>query len=129
MTDLFHLKRGCRISPTKALIGAILNVRPIIHISRRGKLAMENRERGNFKAVKYILSRMEKYGEKFDKNCEVWIVRTTQSELFELMKDSIRSQYPEVKIRTSIVGPIIGTHLGCGGVGVLFHGAPRLDIE
>lgn len=136
MTDLFHLKRGGRISKTAAVFGALLNIRPIVHIGQKGKLAIENKVRGNYKAVKYILSRMEKFGEKWGKEngvdftkSTVWVVRTSQSELFELMKDSIRAQYPEITIKTAIVGPIIGTHLGCGGVAVLFNGGARLDIE
>ncbi|MDR0462052.1 MAG: DegV family protein [Christensenellaceae bacterium] len=132
MTDLFHLKRGGRISPAKAAIGSILNIRPIIHLSAKGKLAIENKERGNKKAIKYVLSRMEKYGEKADANfakSTVWVVRTSKSDLFEEVIASIRAAYPDVHIRTAIVGPVIGTHLGCGGVAILWQGAPRLDIE
>jgi DegV family protein with EDD domain len=132
MSDLFHLKRGGRISPAKAAIGSILNIRPIIHISAKGKLAIENKERGNKKAIKYVISRMEKYGEKFNpnfKNSTVWLVRTSNSELFEELKSSVRAAYPDIHIKTGIVGPIIGTHLGCGGAAVLWQGAPRLDIE
>ena len=128
VSDLFHLKRGGRISGAKAAIGSVLNIRPIIHLSQRGKLAMESKMRGNQKAVKYILSRMEKYGINLLSQT-VWVVRTSKSELYDLTLSSIKSQYPTMKIRTAIVGPIIGTHLGCGGVGVLFVGAPRLDID
>ena len=133
MSDLFHLKRGGRISAAKAAIGSVLNIRPIIHISAKGKLAIENKMKGNIKAVKYLVSRMEKYGEKhvggdFSKST-VWVVRTSKSDLVDLTVASIRAVYPEVKIRHGIVGPIIGTHLGNGGVAVLWNGAPRLDID
>ena len=132
MTDLFHLRRGGRISGAKAALGTVLNLRPIIHLSKKGKLPMENKMRGNIKAVKYILARMEKYGEKFDKDFAtqtVWVVRTSNSDLYDLLKRSIISTYPNLTIREGIVGPIIGTHLGCGGVCVLWEGAPRLDID
>ena len=136
MTDLFHLRRGGRISGVKAAIGTVLNLRPIIHLSKKGKLAIENKMRGNVKAIKYILSRMEKFGEKWAKDhggdfskSTVWVVRTSKSDLHEMVKSAIKSAYPGVTIKDGIVGPIIGTHLGCGGVAVLFQGAPRLDIE
>jgi DegV family protein with EDD domain len=132
MTDLFHLKRGGRIKPAAAVIGAVLNIRPIIHLAAKGNLAIESKIRGNFKAVKYILSRMEKFGEKhvpdFAKST-VWVVRTSQSELFELVRDSIRSVYPDITIKTGIVGPVVGSHLGCGAVAVLFRGDRRLDLK
>jgi len=136
MSDLFHLKRGGRISPAKAAIGSILNIRPIIHISANGKLAMENKVRGNIKAIKYLVSRMEKYGEKYakDQNIDfskstVWVVRTSKSELYDGLLVAVREAYPDLNIKTGIVGPIIGSHLGCGGVALLFHGAPRLNID
>jgi DegV family protein with EDD domain len=136
VSDLFHLKRGGRISGAKAAIGSVLNIRPIIHLSQKGKLAMESKMRGNQKAVKYLLSRMEKFGEKYCKdnnldffNQTIWVARTSKNEITDLLLASVKSQYPKMKIRTGIVGPIIGTHLGCGGAGLLFIGAPRLDIE
>ena len=136
MSDLFHLKRGGRIKPAQAIIGAALNIRPIIHLSAKGKLPVENKVRGNIKAVKYILSRMEKYGDKYMKEnggdfskSTVWVVRTSNSDLYTMLHDNIRATYPDIHIKTGIVGPVIGTHLGNGGAAVLFHGAPRLDIE
>jgi len=137
VSDLFHLKRGGRIKPTAAVIGAVLNIRPIIHISQKGKLAVENKERGNIRAVKYILSRIEKYGNLNEnkqgglgrERPEIWVGRTSNSELYELLRTSIQSSYPNAKIRTGVIGSVIGTHVGCGAVGVLFHGAKRLDIE
>ena len=136
MTDLFHLRRGGRIKASAAVIGALLNIRPIIHLSKQGKLPVENKVSGNIKAVKYLLSRMQKYGAEYmQKNggdfnkSTIWVVRTSNSELYDLLLSNVRMAYPEANVRTGIVGPIIGTHLGCGGVALLFHGAPRLDIE
>jgi DegV family protein with EDD domain len=127
MTDLFHLKRGGRIKPAAAVIGAVLNIRPIVHLAKRGNLAIENKVRGNFKAVKYLLTQIEK--RRSGTANTIWVVRTSQSELFDLLKDSIRSAFPELKIRTAIVGPVIGTHLGCGAAAVLFHGSARMDLN
>jgi DegV family protein with EDD domain len=133
MTDLFHLKRGGRIKPTAAIIGALLNIRPIIHVSKRGKLAIESKQHGSTKAVKYLLTNMEKYGEKVVgaefKRGEMLVACTSKSELFDFLYDNVRSAYPEMKIRKGMVGPVIGSHLGCGAVAILFHGAPRLDID
>jgi len=132
MSDLFHLKRGGRISGAKAAIGSVLNIRPIIHLSLKGKLAFENKMRGNQKAIRYVLSRMEKFGEKHSSDfakSTVWVVRTSQSDIADATRAAIVSAYPGVTIKDAIVGPIIGTHLGCGGVCVLFRGAPRLDID
>jgi len=131
MTDLFHLKRGGRISGAAALIGTALKLRPIIHLSAKGKLASENKMSGNAKAIKYILSKMEKYGEKFNKDfatSTIWMVRSSKNELYDQLKDAVLAKYPNVKVNYGIVGPIIGSHLGCGAAAIMWEGAPRLDI-
>ena len=136
ITDLFHLKRGGRISSAKAAIGTMLNIRPIICISKAGKLAFENKMRGNIKAIQYVMEKMVKYGEKWCKEnggdfkkSTVWVVRSSKSEIFDQVLVKLRASYPDIHIKTFAVGPIIGSHLGCGAVGVLWNGAPRLDIE
>lgn len=132
MTDLMHLARGGRISNVKAAVGTMLKLRPIIHVSKKGKLAIENKVSGSAKAIKYVLSRIEKFGEKFDPDFHkstVWVVRTSRSDLHEQLLSAVKSAYPNLTIKEGIVGPIIGSHLGCGGVAVLWQGATRLDIN
>jgi DegV family protein with EDD domain len=136
ISDLQHLKRGGRIGGAKAAIGTVLNIRPIIHISQKGKLVIENKERGDLKAVRYLISRMEKYGEKYAREnggdfgtSTVWVVRTSKSPLYDLLKTEVQTAFPNIKIREGIVGSVIGTHLGDRGAAILFYGHPRLDIE
>jgi DegV family protein with EDD domain len=128
MTDLKHLKRGGRISPAAAAIGGLLNVRPIIHVSKAGKLAVAGKARGDINAVKYVIERVKTLGNE-NYNGQIWVARTTQSALYDLLLETVKRQFPHAKVRTGIIGSVIGTHLGFGGVGVLFHGAERLDIK
>lgn len=132
MSDLFHLKRGGRISGVKAAIGAILNIRPIIIINKKGKLVIENRMRGNAGAIKYVISKLETLGEKaladFLKK-PIYVLRTSAGQLHDDVIAAIKEKYPSANIKSGIIGPIIGTHVGCGGVAVIFEGAKRLDID
>lgn len=133
MSDLFHLRRGGRISGVKATIGTILNVKPIITINKVGKLAIENKMRGTDKGIQYILEKMEELGNKANpkfKTTTINVIRTSKSKLYEDLKAAIKAKYPTLKVKENIiVGPIIGTHLGCNSVIVIFEGAPRLDIK
>jgi len=132
MTDLFHLKRGGRISGAKAVIGAILGIKPIVCINDKGKLAIENKMRGNSGAINYILGKIKELGENARddfKDGTIYAVRTSKSALFDELKSAVSEKYPTMKVKEAVIGPIIGTHLGCGGAIVLFEGAKRLSVK
>jgi DegV family protein with EDD domain len=132
MSDLFHLKRGGRIGGFQATIGTALGVKPIVHVNNEGKLAIENKMRGAGNAIEYILTKMDEFGVNagtdFSKQM-VYFIRTSKSKLYDDMLAAALKKYPKMKYTERIVGPIIGTHLGCGGVVTLFEGAKRLDIK
>lgn len=132
MNDLFHLKRGGRIGGFQAAVGSVLGIKPIICLNREGKLANENKMRGASNAINYILSKMEDLGTKFGTDFSkqmVYIVRTSKSQLYDDFKTTLLKKYPKIKYTERIVGPIIGTHLGGGGICVLFEGAERLNVK
>ncbi|MCL2797976.1 MAG: DegV family protein [Firmicutes bacterium] len=129
--NLFHLKRGGRISGFKAALGTLLNMKPVIVLSKMGRLAIENTMKGHRKAIKYILSSVEKYGvsvlpDFFSR--PVYLGRSSKSEFYDEFKRSFVEKFPQATIKEGIVGPIIGTHLGDGCIIALFEGGPRLDI-
>jgi len=129
--DLFHLRRGGRISGVKATIGTILNVKPIITINRNGKLAIESKQRGASNAISYIIDKMNELGERANPNFlnqAIYLTRTGESQLYSDFKSAIQKKYPNIEIKESHVCPIIGTHLGAGSVIALWEGAERLEI-
>lgn len=130
-SDLFYLKRGGRISRIKATIGTMLNIKPIIVVTRRGKLALENKIMGNKHAVDYVMGKMKELGEDANENFlkgKVYVFCTSETKLFDELKEAVKEKYPALKIQEGMVGPIIGTHLGCGVSIVCFEGAKRLNI-
>jgi DegV family protein with EDD domain len=132
MNDLMHLKRGGRISGAKAAIGTLLGVKPIICVNNKGKLVIENKMRGSANAVNYVLGKMKELGEKASSDFAhktIYLVRCNKSKLFDDLKEAVTAAYPKVKVEERIVGPIIGTHLGCDGAFILFEGAKRLTIS
>ena len=132
MGDLMHLKRGGRISGFKAAIGTLLNVKPIISVNRQGKLCIENKMKGERNAIKYVLDKMQKLGEQESEdflNNTVYLVRTRENKLFNEFKKAVKEKYPTLRIKESLIGPIIGTHLGCSGAFVIFEGALKVDIK
>jgi len=132
VNDLFHLKRGGRVSGAKAAIGTMLNLKPIIIVNSKGKLAIESKAKGMTMAIEYLLKKMHQYGEKANPNFAkgtVYIARTTEDKSYEQLKSAITKKYPAMTIKEGRVGPVIGSHLGSGAILVFFEGAPRLTIN
>lgn len=132
VTNLFHLKRGGRISSIKAALGTLLGVRPIITITKAGRLAIETTIKGSKKAIQFVLDKIENNGIKVRPNFSdtpLYILRTSKSDLYTEFLQSIKTKYPNNKIKEMVVGPIIGTHLGDGCAAVIFEGAKRPDIN
>ena len=64
--DLNHLHRGGRISKTTAVVGSMIKIKPIIHMSDEGKLVVIGKERGRKKSLVSIVRRMEKQMQGYD---------------------------------------------------------------
>jgi DegV family protein with EDD domain len=128
--DLNHLKRGGRLSAAKALIGTILGVKPILTLNKYGKIVPVEKAKGNQKAINTIMALSQKHCDKQNpefKNATVYLVRTSKSDTYEKLREIIKETYPKINIREAIIGPVVGSHLGCGAVGFVFQGAARLD--
>ena len=69
MDDLFHLKRGGRISGAAAAVGTALNLKPFLSITADGKLASNGTVRGRKKSIRVLAERMrDTLGDNPDKN-------------------------------------------------------------
>jgi len=129
--DLNHLKRGGRLSATKALIGTILGVKPILALNNHGKIVPVSKAKGQSKALQMLIELSSKYSDKSNPDfagSTIYIARSSKSETYENMKKIVFEKYPQANVKEVIIGPVIGTHLGCGAVGFIFKGEPRLDI-
>lgn len=116
--DLMYLKRGGRVSGPKAVIGTILNLKPIIEFSKEGKLEVMRKEVGMKKAMRSIIEEAKKYTR--NDICPNGVVVHTDNpngakEMQALVKQAFGYE-PEIRI----IGPIIGSHLGPNCVAYAF---------
>jgi len=130
--DLFHLKRGGRVSGAKALLGTLLGIKPVLVVNKAGKLAIVDKIRGGKHAVKYFMEKLEKMAPTpgYDYHGKpIYVVRTTKNEVYDLLKEAVKVKYPHAHVVEGIVGPIVGSHVGSGCAAIIFEGAPRLDAK
>lgn len=122
--DLVYLKRGGRISPTVALVGTMLGIKPVLHVDNEGHLVSFSKVRGRKSAIAALA---EKYGELNKKNApkQVFICQADCIDDANLLAKMLKDNYKvKVDIITDI-GPVIGAHSGPGTLAVFFVGNER----
>lgn len=124
VNDLTYLKRGGRISPTAAALGTMLDLKPIIVISREGKLESIAKVRGRKKAVAYIVERsLANMEDPTEAPCI--ILHSACPEEAQRLRDVMLEKEPRLDIHIENIGPVIGAHTGPGALACCFLGKTR----
>jgi DegV family protein with EDD domain len=128
--DLHHLKRGGRLSASKAFIGSILGIKPIIIVNNVGKLVAFDKAHGTKKGGEYLVESLAKYAKTPNHDYAgetIFVARTTACELYDTLLKNVTAKYPKANVKTVNIGSIVGAHIGGNASGVLFVGAPRIE--
>ncbi|WP_028393518.1 DegV family protein [Bacillus cihuensis] len=112
--DLAHLQRGGRLSSAQALIGSLLQVKPILHFVDKVIVPFE-KIRTRKKAMKRIADLLGQDVAQGGTYKAVIIHAKREAEAKEWQKE-LKTQYPNVEFDISYFGPVIGTHLGEGSM-------------
>ena len=121
--DLSHLKRGGRISATTAIVGTMLNIKPIIHVDNDGHLINTAKVRGRKAAIDYLVRKLEE-AEGFD-NETVFIAHGDCPEDAAELEAQVKQKCGVKNVITGYVGPVIGAHTGPGVLVLFFLGNHR----
>ncbi|MDD4000750.1 MAG: DegV family protein, partial [Bacilli bacterium] len=124
--DLNHLRRGGRLSSISAIIGTILRVKPLLHVSSEGKLTVEGKARGRQLAINQLFERMV----ATIVSPEEQIVYISHGDCLEdalLLKEKILETLPVKEVFINFIGPVIGSHSGPGTLAVFYLGNDRFE--
>ena len=119
--DLSHLKRGGRISATTAIVGTMLNIKPIIYVDNDGHLINTAKVRGRKAAMEYLVKRFEETAT--DKET-VFIGHGDCPEDAAVLEAMLKDRGVK-NVVTGYVGPVIGAHTGPGVLVLFFMGNKR----
>ncbi len=117
VADLVYLKRGGRLSSFKALMGTILNMKPIITIQDGALVSLET-AKGRKKAIHTMIDKLSLDG--VDTNCPIVIIDADSRDDAALLKEMILEKYPSADVWNMDVGPVIGCHCGPDTLGLIF---------
>lgn len=114
--DLSHLQRGGRLNSAQAILGSLLQVKPVLHFEDK-KIVPFEKIRTRKKALKRIVELLAEDA-KTGAPMEAVIIHAKREEEAEAWKEELATQFPNVNFDISYFGPVIGTHLGEGAMGM-----------
>lgn len=118
--DLKHLSRTGRLSNHSAIIGSLLNVKPLLTF-KDGKIYAIAKERTMHRAYKMIATEIKKYTEEHpDWNLHITIVDSNNREMLDKWSNDFQNDFPKARISKSHLGPAISVHTGEKTMGVVW---------
>ena len=107
---LEYLQKGGRIGKASALIGSILNIKPILSIDDEGTIISVDKVRGSKKAIQRIVDMLkEQFGDGPVTVHFAW-GRPRGSALD--LQAAINANFQIDSVSTTTLGPVVGTHVG-----------------
>ena len=124
--DLMFLRRTGRLSGVTATLGTMLDLKPILTVTREGKIVAFDKVKGRKKVVKYLADTVEKNYVDDDICKELMVVcHADNKEQAEALKAAIEERLDFKEIWLVDVGPVIGSHCGPGTMAFLMMGKER----
>ena len=120
--DLNHLKRGGRVSAAAALVGTMLQMKPVLHVDDEGRLIPVSKVRGRKASLKALVDKME---ELVVDPSVVFISHGDCGDEARELGEAIQAKFPVERLEINYVGPIIGNHSGPGTMALFFQGKHR----
>lgn len=122
--DLFFLKRGGRISAATALVGTMLNIKPVLHVDDEGHLVSVSKARGRKASIEALAKKVGELGDGFD-NSTMAISHGDCREDAEYLASILKEKYGAKEVIINYVGAVIGSHAGPGTLALFFLGKHR----
>ena len=118
--SLKFLEKGGRIKKTAAIVGELLEIKPVLGI-RDGLIEPIEKIRGKKKMIKKLLDLIEE-NPQFDSENKEFIIVESSKEYGDEAETLISEKFEDARInRRYEFGPIIGTHIGNGALAILFR--------
>ena len=122
--DLMYLKRGGRVSAATALVGTMLQIKPVLHVDDEGHLINVGKVRGRKASVEALAKKM---GETAlpGKNDTVFICHGDCIEDAEYLGKLVKESYGVKEVFIYYTGAVIGSHSGPGTLALFYLGEHR----
>ena len=122
--DLHFLKRGGRISAATAVVGSMLQIKPVLHVDNEGHLINIGKARGRHASLTALVDRMEQTVTGPAEQT-VFISHGDCLEDAQLVAGMVKERFGVKDVYINYVGPVIGAHSGPGTLALFYVGTER----
>ena len=122
--DLMYLKRGGRVSAATALVGTMLQIKPVLHVDNEGHLINVAKARGRKASIDALAKKLGETGLP-GANDTVFICHGDCLEDAQYLEQQVKEKYGVKNVFIYYVGAVIGSHSGPGTLAVFFLGSKR----
>lgn len=126
VSDLFHLHRGGRVSKTTAIVGTLINVKPVLHVNDEGKLIPLHNVRGRKKSLIALVDDMGERLKDYDGENDIFFISHGDCiEDAQFVANLVKERYGIQSELINYTSPTVGAHSGPGTVALFFMGSFR----
>ena len=122
--DLMYLKRGGRVSAATALVGTMLQIKPVLHVDDEGHLINVAKTRGRRASIQALAQKAVELGEGYD-NSTMFICHGDCIEDAEYLASLVKEKCGAKEVFIGYTGAVIGSHSGPGTLALFFMGKNR----
>ena len=122
--DLMFLKRGGRVSAATALVGTMLQIKPVLHVDDEGRLINVSKARGRKASIEALAKKVGETGLPGE-NDTVFISHGDCMEDVQTLEKILKEKYGVKHVFSYYVGAVIGSHAGPGTLALFFLGSKR----
>ena len=122
--DLFFLKKGGRVSAATAVVGTMLQIKPVLHVDNEGHLINVAKARGRKASLTALVDKVGELAED-PASQTMFISNSDCLKDAQFVADEIKKRYGVKEIIINSIGPVIGAHTGPGCVALFFMGKHR----
>lgn len=112
---LTYLERGGRIGKARALLGSLLNFKPLITL-REGEVVPLGRARGRPQMLDRLVEMLRRDGQI----TRLAVLHGAAASEAEHLRARLAGDYPELDVIVSEIGPVLATHTGPGVIGITY---------
>ena len=122
--DLMYLKRGGRVNAATALLGTMLQIKPVLHVDDEGHLINVAKSRGRKASVEALAAKLGQTGIP-GANDTVFICHGDCMEDAKYLESLVKEKYGVKNVFIYYVGAVIGSHSGPGTLALFYLGEHR----
>jgi len=118
---LTYLLKGGRINRMQAVMGSLLDIKPVLHVNSEGRIDQLEKIRGRKAALRRLITLVEEYGVNLEGQ-RMGVSHACCPEDAEWISKTLRERFKAREVIIGEIGAVIGTHVGPGTLALFFQG-------